>query len=259
MRCLLLIFIATIRLANAQNVLQLEGTYKGENLYVQNPFYGLDSCCCTDSVLINNKRIKVELSTAYEIPLKEMKLKMYEKIEVRIYHKPSCSPKMINYGHPTKAFIAFTSIDLDKTGKLKWTTNNDTSSVSVWFIVEQFRWNKWVKIGEVQQQSLKEYEFVFHVPLHSGENRCRVKYMEGISGKYRLSKNVSITSDVKPVTYKIDKQKKLIAFSGETLFELFDRGGNMLKKGSGTTIDVSSYDGELFYLCYDNKIEDVRW
>lgn len=44
-------------------------------------------------------------------------------------------------------------------------------------------------------------------------------------------------------------------FTSETLFEVYDSYGNIVKKGFGEKVDVSNLKKGIYYLNYDNKTD----
>ena len=52
--------------------------------------------------------------------------------------------------------------------------------------------------------------------------------------------------------------KNTITFTGETLYEIYDYYGTIVKKGYGKQIDVSSLVKGGYYLCYDNEVVEFK-
>jgi hypothetical protein len=55
------------------------------------------------------------------------------------------------------------------------------------------------------------------------------------------------------VTWSPVKPKDVITFSANTLYEIYDQYGNIVKRGYGNSIDVSTLKKDMYYLNYDNK------
>ena len=165
-------------------VFTVEGVYQGRNLYVQNPFAGTGIGFCTTEVLINGKKSTDEIqSSAFEIDFSSYNLKIGDKVEVRIKHKDDCKPKVLNPEvlklSSTFEVIAFKAID----GIVNFTTKGESASMP--FTVEQFRWNKWVKIGEVQGKGTVEANsYSVKVNNHSGINKFRIQQTDFKGPKY---------------------------------------------------------------------------
>jgi hypothetical protein len=51
--------------------------------------------------------------------------------------------------------------------------------------------------------------------------------------------------------------KDEIIFTAETLYEIYDSYGNIVKKGFGKTVDVSNLPKGIYYINYDNSTGDT--
>ena len=240
-------------------VIILEGNYQGKNLYVQNPFGSGGVGFCVNEVLVNGNITTDETnSSAFEIDFKPHKLNIGDKVEIKIKHKEDCKPKVLNPEvlKPKSTFEVM-SMTVDKDGTVKWSTKSETGKLA--FAVEQFRWNKWVKVGEVDGKgtpATNNYEF--KVTPHSGKNQVRVRQTD-YSGQPRLSKPVDFTSEVPDVTFAPLKVAKDISFVAadkpiETMYEIYDQYGNVVKRGFGSSVDASNLAKGGYFLNYDNKM-----
>jgi hypothetical protein len=238
----------------AQGKIVLEGTYDGQNLYIQNPHIS-DSGYCTIKVLVNDSEVPFENASAYEIDLRSLHLKEYEPVRVEILHHENCKPQVLNMDRVRRRKLCILSIQLTN-DTLKWTVPKEEAKTI--YLVEQFKWNKWVKVGElIADEDSVEHTYSYRVQLHSGKNKLRVKKMVN-PAKYEPSNVVESDSKLKPVTYSIDKVKRQITFSGETLYELYDQWGNILKRDTGITIDCSDLKRGMYFLNYDDKTGELN-
>jgi len=236
-------------------VIVLEGHYQGKNLYVQNPFAGSGVGFCTFEVTINGEVTTDEVnSSAFEIDFANFQLKVGDPVIVKIKHKDDCKPKVLNPEVlKPKSTFEIVNMDIAKDGNFTWVTKSETGKLS--FIVEQFRWNKWIKVGEVDGVGTTgEHNYEFKVTPHSGENKFRVKQVD-YSGKPRYSQAARFVSTVGEVSFSPIKVKDVINFTGETLFEIYDSYGNIVKKGFGEKVDASNLKKGIYYLNYDNKTD----
>lgn len=238
-------------LASGGNII-IEGNYQGKNLYVQNPFAGAGVGFCVQKVEVNGQVTTDEVnSSAFEIDFNNYQFKIGDKVTVKITHKDDCKPKVLNPEVlKPKSTFDVTSMKLDGDGTLKWATKNETGKLP--FIIQQYRWNTWVKAGEIEGKGVGDNEYVFKVTFHSGENQLRLKQVDYTS-QPRISKPVKYVSSVPEITYNPVKVTKDITFSGETLYEIFDQFGNVVKKGFGKSVDCGNLSKGVYYLNYDNK------
>lgn len=79
--------------------LVLEGNFQGKNLYIQNPYGQNGTGYCVQEVIVNGKvlhRLKDVESSAFEVDLISMDLKIGAPVKVTIVHQNGCTPKVLN-------------------------------------------------------------------------------------------------------------------------------------------------------------------
>jgi len=258
MRHITLLIATALSLHAAAGVIVLEGNYQGKNLFVQNPFSEAGVGFCVYEVTVNDQIATDEInSSAFEIDLGNFGLKIGTTIVVKIKHKDGCTPVVLNAEvlKPKSTFdIVKQQVGAD--GTYSWVSNNETGELP--YIVEQKRWNKWVKVGEVLGAGTPgEHTYSFKVTPHSGENTFRVKQVD-LTKKARFSQSVTFSDPaVTPVTWSPQKPKDEIIFSGNTLYEVYDQYGNIVKRGYANKLDVSTLKNDMYYLNYDNKMGET--
>ena len=254
----LLALIAVPALYGQAGVIVLEGNYQGKNLFIQNPFSDAGVGFCVFEVTVNDKIATDEInSSAFEVDLSNYGLKLGEMIVVKIKHKDGCTPLVLNPEVlKPKSTFDIVKQEIAADGTYRWTTTNETGELA--FIVEQKRWNKWVKVGEVMGKGTPgEHPYEFKVTPHSGQNTFRVRQMD-LSKKSRFSESVTYTDGaVGVVTWSPPKPKDEILFNAPTLYEVYDQYGNIVKRGYANRIDVSTLKRGLYYLNYDSKMGET--
>lgn len=243
----------------ATSVIVLEGNYQGKNLYIQNPFAGSGVGFCVTDIRVNGTVTTDEiLSSAFEIDFRNLQLKIGDKVEVKITHKDDCKPKVLNPEVlKPKSTFEIISMAVGSDFTFKWTTKGETGKLP--YTIEQFRWNKWVKVGEVEGNGTPtENPYSFKVAPHSGKNQYRVKQVD-YTGQPKLSKTIDYQSTSPEITFSPAKVSKEISFLAgstptETMFEIYDQYGNIVKRGFASTVDASNLPKGAYYLNYDNKM-----
>ncbi len=254
-----LLFIQAAWAYSQGGVIIIEGNYQGKNLYVQNPFASGGVGFCVTEVYVNGNLTTDETqSSAFEVDFKPHKLNIGDKVEIKVKHKDDCRPKVLN-PEVLKPKSTFEVISMSVTGdgNLKWSTKGESGKLA--YVVEQFRWNKWVKIGETDGKgtaTTNDYEY--KVAPHSGKNQFRVKQTD-YSGQPRLSKPTDFNSTSCEVSFTPQKVSKDINFEcsgkpAETMYEIYDQYGNIVKRGFGSKIDCSNLPKGGYFLNYDNKM-----
>jgi len=244
---------------STNGTLLVEGKYQNKNIYVQNSFCANGVGFCAYEVYVNGVRTTDECgSSAFEIDLRPYNLQLGDKVEIQIYHKEGCEPKVLNPEalKPRPTFET-KSISISPAGLLTWVATGETGALP--FIIEQYRWNKWVYIGEVQGLgNAGDHSYSFQVTPHSGENKFRVKQV-GFGKEVKYTPEVTFTPKDKPVlSFTQSNDSKEVTFSGESLYEMYDAYGNVVLKGFGSKIDLSDFDKGTYYLCFDNQIVDIK-
>ncbi len=252
-----LVLVAFSFTAVAESSIILDGNYQGKNLYVQNPFASSGVGFCTYEVTVNGQKTTDEInSSAFEIDFESLDIKLGDKVRVEIKHKDDCKPKVLNpQAIKPKSTFDVIAIKVDDNGTLSWETKNEIGKLP--YVIEQFRWNKWVKVGELEGNgsiSLNKYDF--KIMPHFGVNQFRVKQVDA-SREARYSQTVRYRSPlVQKIEYKISKST--INFTNETMYEVYNKFGEIVKKGYGSNIDISSFEKGNYYLNYDNSMDEFK-
>lgn len=241
--------------------LSLEGHYQGKNLFIQNPEDEDGFGFCVTKASVNGESVADGIeSSAFEINFEEFSIKIGDPVFIVLEHGIGCKPKILN---PEvllpKSTYEIQNISCTPDGKLNWSTTGESGKLA--YVIEQYRWNKWVVIGEVDGKgtvSLNEYSF--NVSPHSGENKIRVAQTDH-TGKKRPSKAVTFSNTtIKEPDFNPKRVKNIIKFTAggkpiETKYEIYDAYGNIVKKGVGSQVDCSNLKKGAYYINYDNKNE----
>lgn len=253
----LLLFLSCTFSINA-GTLVLEGKYQNQNLYVINGPTENGVGFCTYQVSVNGRISTDELnSSSFEIDFTQFNIKSGTPVVVKIDYKDDCSPRVINpqvlQPHATFELL---DINIDKNEILNWTTKGEMGSLP--YIVEQFRWHKWINVGEVKGIGDKgKNTYYYKITPHSGENKFRVRQV-GYGEQSKKSTAVTYISSVTIPTYIISRDQKNIQFSDETMYMVYDAYGAVTKQGYGENINVSNLKKGLYYICYDNVVIDFK-
>jgi hypothetical protein len=144
------------------------------------------------------------------------------------------------------------SFKISKDGMVSWTSVNEHGSLP--YLVEQFIFDKWVKVGEVSGiGSPTPNSYSVPVILSSGENKFRVR-QKGYDKISRFSDAVSYYSKKEPVSYMITDHNQTISFTSDTYFIIYNPYGAITKQGYGSSVDISNYAKGYYCLIYDNKL-----
>lgn len=252
---LLVVFFITDSTAR---VIILEGKYQNKNIYIQNGLAGSGVGFCSYEIEVNGQITADEVDASwYEIDLAKLQLQFGQDVVIEITHKDDCSPRILNpEALRPKASFELTNMSVTDKGVLNWSTTNEGGSLP--FIIEQFKWNKWVKVGEVNGVGTpKENSYSMNVSLHSGENKFRLKQI-GYGGLPKYTRSVSCISNQSTLTFTASRGFNEVFFSDQTMFEVYDAYGQVVKKGFGKTLNVNSLKKGSYFLCYDNTVAEFK-
>ena len=236
-------------------VIILEGKYQHRNIFIAQALGSEGIGFCAYEIRVNGNLITDEInSSAFEIDLSPFNFEIGEDIVIEIKHKMGCAPKVLNPGG-LKPQPTFETVDItiDESQILQWITENETGSLP--FVVQQYKWNKWIDIGEVQGNGTPDISnYAFHVDFTSGINKYRVMQVDQ-AGKIKTSNFVEIESSKPKLTFTYTRSKQEVVFSDETGFEIHDKYGDLMMKGFGSAIDVSTLSKDSYWLSFDNCTE----
>ncbi|MCW3788762.1 hypothetical protein [Plebeiibacterium sediminum] len=249
----LFLFVAFFTLnANSQEIV-LNGTFQGDNLFVKNPFSPSGVGFCVYEVNVNGLTSTDEInSSAFEIDLSVYGFKVGQEVTVAIKYKENCLPIVLN----PEVLNARSTFDVKLINivddKIKWSTMNEAGRLP--FVVEQYRWNKWIEVGRVNGKGIiSESNYESPVRMHSGENRFRVKQTD-YRGKPRYSDEITYSSTKTVVSYSPSRVDDLLTFSAPTMYEIYDEFGGIVFKGFGDSVKVGGLQKGKYYLNYDNQL-----
>jgi len=253
MKTLLALIVSLVFSVSAMaEVVVVSGIYQGKDLYIKNPVTTSGVGFCIFEVLVNGNVTSDEVnSPAFAIDLAVWKFKQGEPLEIVLRCKEACDVKIINPEavYPTSTFEIM-EIQVDQSGLLAWRTKNESAVLP--YIIEQFKWNRWIKVGETNGGGKKnENSYAFQTVLTSGTNTFRI-YQLDHKGQ-RLSTEVSVESATPQVSLKNAKILDSIEFSAETDYEVYSEYGTLVKSGRGQKVDASKFYKGKYYVSYDNK------
>jgi len=260
MKFTLTLLILTLINIVSYGALSIEGSYQGKNLYVQNPMDDDGFGYCATKVTVNGDIMPGGTNMgAFEIDFSMFNIAIGEPVFIVIEHNDGCKPKILNPEVllPRSTFKV-SSISVTSDGVLVWNTTDERGKLP--YTIEQYRWNKWVSIGEVQGKgNVGSNLYEFQVAPHSGENKIRVVQVDH-SGAKRTSEEVGFESKVGVVSKSPTKVKNVINFSSdgkpvETRYEIFDAYGSIVKKGVGSSVNCENLIKGIYYINYDNTNE----
>ncbi len=234
--------------------IEIKGTYQGENLYVKNPFAASGVGFCVYEVTVNGMTTTDEInSSAFEIDLTLFGFRIGEQITVTIKYKEGCTPRVLNT-EVLSPRATFEVEDVKIEGEsLVWTSRNESGPLP--YYVEQFRWNKWITVGEAEGKGVQgAHRYSVPLRFHTGENRFRIRQTDSRRNN-KYSAELTHKSNKPPVAFTISVGGNEIVFSQPTMYEVYDNYGRIVFKGYGERAKISTLEKGRYYLNFDNKLD----
>jgi hypothetical protein len=240
----------------------IEGSYQGRNIFVRNPPQSDGFGYCVSKVLVNNEILPASIQNSnFEIDFSLFEIKKGEKVFVVLSHAEGCEPEFINPEVllPKSTFECVT-ISAESSGLINWQTKNENGSLD--FIIEQFRWGRWVEAGQVKGNGKNQINnYTFQLSPYSGINKVRVSQIDN-SGEKRSSKDISFQSAITKVKMVPLKVTDYLYFksngkSVKTKFEVYDAFGNLLKLGYNEKVDCQNLVNGVYFVNFDNTTEKI--
>lgn len=162
-----------------------------------------------------------------------------------------CKRQQVQLETTEKCGISFVNMDIS--GLVTWIAKEDTTKLP--YIIEQYRWKKWIKMAEVEDSGKDEFNkySCYVIPYH-GENYVRIKHGNPIC----VSDSVKLNADTPEIKFQINKKKKEIEFNFDTFYEITDKKGVLFKKGYAKTIPIDNLPKDNYILYYDNSTVEFK-
>lgn len=262
--CAALLVFATIGLnTKALADSSVEGQYQGRSIYVQSPESHDGFGYCVTRVSVNGKSISSDIfASAFQVSFEEFDLELGDPVMILFEHDKGCKPKLLNPEVllPNSTFV-INEMSCKSNGALSWSTTDESGKLV--YSIEQYRWNKWVTIGEVNGSGTPDLnKYLFLAIPHSGENRLRIAQDDN-SGKKRISEEITFeASEVNEPELNAIKKDEILEFIDgknrvKTKYEIFDLYGNIVKKGYNSVVDYSNLKSGVYNVNYDNKTDRI--
>ncbi|MCH8330064.1 MAG: T9SS type A sorting domain-containing protein [Bacteroidetes bacterium] len=231
---------------------EIEGTYQGSNLIINNPYTETNGYCI-EGIILNDKSIQVENDQDLVIDLSGCYIGQY--VNLKINHPDICRPKPIN-PDALRSNSTFKLVDMEVNETMvKFVTEFESTEEP--FYVEQNRNSKWVIIGKLKGKGTPtRNEYTLNVEHVSNINRYRIK-QRNLGGRFVYCLPVSYTSNKVTVDLYPKRVTDMLYFTQDVLFEIFDGSGNLVKKEKSREVDLSHLAAGIYYVNLDNRTEKI--
>ncbi len=252
---LLLFFTLLSSVGASQNcrldTLRLEGVNYGRKLHFVNPQVP-GRGFAIQKILVNNEPVYEELkSSTVTIHLDRTSVATGDSVNIIILHIRDTNPFLVNPENllpPDDFNITYIRI---RDGKLLWRTIGVPGYRP--FVIEQYRWKRWVQVGEVPVcDSLSAGSYEFSVKPHYGSNKFRIVKINGQNEEVVSREKQFSSYDQPKVEMKDKKVEDMLVFTRVTMYEIYDRDWKLLMQGRDRYVDVSDLPKGKYKINYGN-------
>lgn len=259
---IMIVFAVAAMLTSALRAQEVtfSGAYQGEDLYIYNPItndanaagYGDETFCISEVLVNGNKYPEVITSSAFNIDMGLLGIGYGDEYKVVLKHDNDCMPELINREilKPISSFKV-SSFSLSDDKMFTFSTTGETGKLK--FIIEEQRWSRWMKVGEVDGLGGPDTRtYTLKTLAFAGKNKFRV-YQVNYKNEKRCSDELEVEYKGEPIVITSKKAVKTnITFSGETAYLVINKFGDELISGTGDNIDVSTLPKGKYFVAYEN-------
>lgn len=243
--------------------LEFSGIYYEQNAYIKNP--SMESGFSVQGITINGRSANADINTGLiVVDFTKNGLKSGDQFTLLIKYTDSDVPVIIN----RNAFASASTFELvsakieleDGTTKLHLTIKDEISPMP--FYVDQYRANKWVRIGAIiGKGGQEEKEYTLPFSCMPGENKLKIYQIN--SDETQRFRDITLESPNKEVIElkKIvqNKKAKEIIFTGSTEYIIVDNThGNTKMRGNASNVDIAPLKKGKYFVSYEGKYKKFK-
>ncbi len=235
--------------------------YKGVNyqrkLFFNNPSPDTGGFSI-QQILVNGDTVREELrSNTVTLHLDRVPLEREDSLRIHVVFLEGYMPHLVNPEGllPPNDFI-FTYMRV-RNENLIWRVAGVIGYRP--FVVEQYRWERWVDIEEVPvYDSLAGGTYEYNLRPHYGANRYRVIKVNAL-GQTVVSREQSVRAYNVPQPEMVSTWvRERLEFTEVTRYEIYDMDWNLIKKGRDRYINVSDLPRGRYRINYCNTTDTFR-
>ena len=238
--------------SHAQTI-ELNGVYRGKNLFIQNPYLVNKKSYCIQSISVNGAKVANTLnSSAVQVDLQSLSLDA--PVKIIITHLDDCAPKILN-GAVLEQNVGFNFIQYTvDNSSISWITIGENPGKGE-FTIDKMKIDGWEPIKKVPAKGdLDNNQYSLAVAHYSGENIFRIRYV--IENQDFISEEFSFYSAQDPVSYfPVDEVYDLLSLSRITDYKIKSLEGIVMMAGVAQDINVEGLPYGEYFLIIENRQE----
>ena len=227
------------------------GVFRGNDLFIQNPYRNLSSDYCIKKIELNGKTLNLNYQLS-ALVLDFNGIDLFSPVSIKIFRKDSlCTPVVIN---PDAIFyhsnFSFNKVSISDT-LLEWETQGEHGNGN--YSVEKLSDGLWDQIAKVKSKSNFDRAIYRIAPvLDPGANKFRIRY-DFKGDKYLYSREFDFEYYPTPVSFNINEKMQILKLSRRAHYEIYDSGSDLVMEDNGITIDISGLKKGDYVIYFDGR------
>lgn len=234
--------------AQAQEI-RIQGRYRGENLFLQNPLHQSYDTFCINEVRLNGQLI-VQAPRISAVEIKLQHLPQQAKVTILIRHKTRCQPKILNpEALKTVGKASFSTFYVQE-NTLFWKVKDEEPDAQ--YIVEYLNGDTWdIEASLPKSPDSSSYTYV-PTTLVAGVNKFRIRYLS--STFYRYSTDIEILLKEKIITFSPQVVQDKMTLSERSYFEILNASQSLILQGETQVIPLRKLKPGDYFIVLDGKL-----
>jgi len=142
----------------------------------------------------------------------------------------------------------FKNINIGSNDTISWTVEKDADSAV--YILEEYRWERWIKIAEVPSKGNGENEYTCKNDTICDLYNIRIRLKSDRNIHSRLVQH----KEQRAVTFRQGLKDGVLEMSCVTRYEVLDAYSNRVRSGCSEKILVSKLKRGIYYVNYGNEM-----
>lgn len=260
----ILIFLSLqISFAQENEMKSFNGFYNGANLQIEcrtSKITPWQKCDCIDSVRLNYKNFPNAIKDGVQVNLtSEKNLKMWEKVNLEIYHAKNCELRILNPYHFYPQQLTTVDTVFYRPPFLEWKTEQNFQDLRLWVQIEQYKWGEWTKVGRhFNITTEKVYIADISAYITKGENQFRVA-VSNIEYDHFPSNIITFTNtNIKKAKAKLNKKTASFHFNRKLDYIVYNANKEIALRGLDEKVSIQRLAPGEYTIYYSNRIKKFK-
>ncbi len=239
---------------NQAHEISYSGVYRGEPLFVQNPYSPQLKTYCIKEIIVNGRAVKINYNRS-ALMLDFENVTEFSPVSIHISYSDSlCIPSLVNPDAIRHHSVFGFKTVIISDSSIVWSVKGEHENGS--YTVEKFNLGYWEPEQNVQAKGVFGGAQYTYFPVYEeGPNKYRVRYVE--NDEETVSQEVEHVFYADPITVQRNGNK--LTLSRSSSYVINDADNFDVLSGVGKEIDISSLThGEYYLILNEEQVELIR-